>query len=325
MVTMYQTPVTADLIKQKAAEFGADICGIADGAAMNANPPDPADPRRPSDITDYDADRVIVIGQRVSLGATRIASATDRHKYVNDELTIAGLEEVAIDMARWLEDQGYPALIVPPTHVDPWRYEGDPHLHQKLPLSLDHGAVEAGLGTLGLNLQLITPQYGPRVILAAVLSSVPVTADPRMATPLCLGPECGRCLSACPGDAVGHWTRDWVACDTHRQPHGFKQVAEFLDEVIEESDPEQQKLMLRNEKSFYIWASILRGAGAVTGCRRCQHVCPVGDDYESMLKDALDQIAEDNPDKQARLQALRALEAGGDRGVDYQNQKRWIA
>ena len=133
MVEIYRTPLTADLVKRKARDRGADIVGIADGAAMNENPPDPDDPRRPSDITDYDADRVIVIGQRVSLGATRIPAWSDRHKYVNDELTIAGLEEVALDLVRWLEKNGYPALIVPPTHVDPWRYDGDPRAHQKLP------------------------------------------------------------------------------------------------------------------------------------------------------------------------------------------------
>ncbi len=324
MVEIYRTPLTAELVKDKAREFGADIVGIADGAAMNENPPDPTDPRRPSDITDYDADRVIVIGQRVSLGATRIQSWSDRHKYVNDELTIAGLEEVALDLVRWLEKNGYPALIVPPTHVDPWRYDGDPRAHQKLPLSLDHAAVEAGLGTLGLNLQLLTPEYGPRVILTAILSSIPVEPDRRVEEPLCLGPDCGRCLSACPGDAIGHWDRDWIACDTHRQPHGFKQVTEFLDEVIDETDPEMQKRMLRNEKSFYIWASILRGAGAVTGCRRCQDVCPVGADYEALLKDALDAIPEDTPDKRARLDALRGAEAAGDRGPGYAARKRWI-
>ena len=82
--------------------------------------------------------------------------------------------------------------------------------------------------------------------------------------------------------------------------------------------------MLRNEKSFYIWASILRGAGAVTGCRRCQDVCPVGADYEALLKDAMEEIPEDTPAKRARLAGLRETEASGDRGPAYPAQKRWI-
>ena len=58
MVAVFQSPVTAEDIKAKAKALGADIVGIADGAVMNENPPDPKDPRRPGDITDHDADRV---------------------------------------------------------------------------------------------------------------------------------------------------------------------------------------------------------------------------------------------------------------------------
>ena len=46
-------------------------------------------------------------------------------------------------------------------------------------LSLPHAAVEAGLGTLGLNLQLLTPEFGPRVLLTAVLCSVDVALRPQ--------------------------------------------------------------------------------------------------------------------------------------------------
>ncbi|HUT50274.1 MAG TPA: hypothetical protein VM325_13110 [Alphaproteobacteria bacterium] len=324
MVAVFQTPLSADDIKAKALALGADLVGIADGAVMNANPPEPDDPRRPSDISDHDADRVIVLAQRVSLGAARILDWSDRHKYYNDELTITALEEIALDLVRWLERSGYPALIIPGTHINPWRYDGDPHVHQKPPLSLDHAAVEAGLGTLGLNLQLLTPEYGPRVILTAVLCSVPVAPDSKQAEGLCLGPECGRCLSACPGDAVRHWDRDWVACDTYRHPHGFKKLNEFLGEVIDEADPETQKAMLRNPDSFNLWSSILRGAGAITGCRRCQDVCPVGADYDDMLKDALETIAEDTDDKRTRLESLRTAQSGGDAGAGYAAQRRWI-
>ena len=47
MVAIFKEKITADEIKAKARELGADLDGIADGAVMNANPPDPSDPRRP--------------------------------------------------------------------------------------------------------------------------------------------------------------------------------------------------------------------------------------------------------------------------------------
>ncbi|MCZ6605113.1 MAG: hypothetical protein O7A03_08205 [Alphaproteobacteria bacterium] len=318
MVAVFQKSLTSDEIKAKAKELGADLVGIADGAAMDAHPPYPDDPRLPSDISDHDADRVIVLARRINLGSTRITKWNDRHKYYNDELTISMLEQVALELVLWLEDYGYPALIVPPTHVDPWRYDGKPEKHLSPLLSLEHAAVEAGLGTLGLNLQLLTPKYGPRVMLSAVLSSVPVEADKRMEVALCLGPECGRCLAACPGDVIGHWDRDWPACDKYRNPHGFNNLTDFLGEMIASGDVESQKKMLRSEDSFNLWQSILRGAGAVIGCRRCQDVCPVGEDYESMLKDALDEIPEDTPEKQTRLGDMSGTDG------NYDAQARWI-
>jgi epoxyqueuosine reductase QueG len=324
MVAVYQTPLDAETIKAQAKAFGVDLVGIADGRVMDAHPPDPDKPQRPADITDYDADRVIVLAKRLNSGTTRIRAWDERHKYYNDELTITALEEAALELVLWLEDRGYPALIVPPTHVDPWRYDGDPSKHLTPILSLEHAAVEAGLGTLGLNLQLLTPEFGPRVMLSAVLSSVPVEPDRRVEAALCLGPSCGRCLQACPGDTVGHWQRDWPTCDNYRAPYGFNKLTEFLGRVIEEPDPVGQKAMLRSEDSFNLWQSILRGAGAVTGCRRCQDVCPVGADYDAMLKDALDDIPERTAAKQERLDAMVKSEAAGTLPTAYQSQARWI-
>lgn len=323
-VDVFKEPITAHEIKQKARELGADLVGIADGNDLNENPPDPNNPRRPADITDYDADRVIVLAKRLSSGTTRITRWDERHKYYNDELTITALEEIALELVLWLEDAGYPALIVPPTHVDPWRYRDNPEEHLTPMLSLEHAAVEAGLGTLGMNLQLLTPEFGPRVTLSAVLSSVPVNCDPRLTTTLCLGPECGRCLRTCPGDVVTHWNRDWAACDRYRSPHGFAQLTEFLSETLDETDPVKKKALLRSETSFNLWQSILRGSGVVTGCRRCQDVCPVGDDYERMLKDALEDIPEDTPAKRMRLEKMEHAEASGNLPDSYHQQQRWI-
>ncbi len=323
MVAVFQAPLGADEIKAKAKELGADLVGIADGATMDANPPDPADPRRPSDISDYDAGRVIVLAKRLLSGTTRILAWNERHKYYNDELTITALEQIALELVLWLEDQGYPALIVPPSHVDPWRYQA-PGEHLSPLLSLSHAAVEAGLGTLGLNLQLLTPEFGPRVMLGAVLCSVDAEPDARMEDSLCLGPSCGRCLKACPGDVIGHWDRDWPACDRYRSPHGFHQLADFLGRVLDETDKTEQKAMLRSEDSFNLWQSSLRGAGVIAGCRRCQDVCPVGADYAAMLEDVLEHIPEHTPEKQARLDAMVEAEADGKLPEAHAGQRRWI-
>ncbi len=324
MLTTFKKPLSAADIKAKALELGADLVGIADGAVLNANPPDPANPKRPSDITDLDADRVIVLARRLNHGVARILPWGDRHKYYNDELTLTMLEETSLELVLWLEDCGYPAVIVPPTHVDPWRYQGDPNEHQTTLLSLPHAAVEAGLGTLGLNLQLLTPEFGPRVILTAVLVSVDVECDTRKEEALCLGPSCGRCLQACPGDTVKHWDRDWETCDTYRSPYGFKKLTGQIDAIMQAATAKEKGELLRSETSFNLWQSILRGSGAITGCRRCADVCPVGTDYAKLLEDALDKIPESTAGKDARLQAMHEDEKAARPSEPYEASRRWI-
>lgn len=308
-MNVFKRKLTAGEVKAKAKELGADLVGIADGATLDTK-----------HITEHDGARVIVLGVRLQSGSSRILPWNDRNKYYNDELSLTFLEEVSLELVYWLEEAGYPALIVPPTHVDPWRYDGDPKKHQATLLSLPHAAVQAGLGTLGLNLQLLTPEYGPRVLLTAVLSSLDVACDRPMTEALCLGPECGRCLKACPGDVIGHWDRDWDACDRYRSPHGFAQLSDYLGRVIEEPDLGRKKEMLRSEDSFNLWQSILRGAGVITGCRRCADVCPVGADYDPMLRDAVEKIPEATPQKEARLAAMAAAEPS----AAYQAKIHWI-
>ena len=89
---------------------------------------------------------------------------------------------------------------------------------------------------------------------------------------------------------------------------------------MDTEDVEIQKKMIRSEDSFNLWQSILRGAGAVTGCRRCQDVCPIGDDYESLLRDALDELPEDTQEKKVRLSDMLKDVKGG----NHDNQQRWI-
>jgi len=141
---------------------------------------------------------------------------------------------------------------------------------------------------------------------------------------LCLGPACGRCLKACPGDTVRQWDRDWETCDRYRSPYGFAKLTEHIGTILDTDDPQKRKDLLRSESSFNLWQSILRGAGVITGCRRCADVCPVGADYEAMLKDALDTIAENTPEKEIRLAEMLAAEQSGVTSEGYAAQQRWI-
>jgi ferredoxin len=131
---------------------------------------------------------------------------------------LTDLEEIELKLVYFLEDAGFPSITVPPVHFDPRHY--DPKGNTRGPLSLAHAAVEAGLGTLGLNLMLLTPEYGPRVMLGAVLTSAELEPDRPLGEALCQGEACGRCLLACPADAIGQWTLDKDAALRSHRPTG---------------------------------------------------------------------------------------------------------
>ncbi len=66
-------------------------------------------------------------------------------------------------------------------------------------------AIDAGLGELGRNGLLITPEYGPRVRLAKVLTDLPLVPD----RPIAFGvwefcQQCGLCAKQCPSQSIMH-------------------------------------------------------------------------------------------------------------------------
>ncbi len=308
------TVLNAELIKECALSFGADLMGIAGPDAVAKGWPTVAGAQDAADT------RVIVLAQRMNGGSALITGWNNRQKYYNDELNLDALEGAASKLVTWLDDRGVPAIIIPPPDVDRGRWSGDDADLQTAVEAMAKAAVAAGLGTLGLNQQLLTLEFGPRVVTLAVLCNVPLAMDTPQETALCKGADCGRCLSACPADAVGQWDRDWSACGSFRSPHGFAHFTDFLNRIIAEPDIEIKNSMLRSEDSFNIWLSTLRGAGVISGCRRCQDVCPVGDDYDDMLKATLEEIPEDTPEKQSRFISLDLSE----NSIAYRNRAEWI-
>lgn len=313
--------LTAVAVKARASELGADLVGIAAGAALDRHPPDPGRPQTPRRITAEDGRSVIVLARRLLTGTNRLRGADDRHKQYATELVLSDLEDIQLKLVYFLEDHGHPSITVPPVHFDPRQY--DPAGDTRAPLSLAHAAVEAGLGTLGLNLMLLTPEYGPRVLLGAVLTECLLEPDRPLATPLCRGEACGRCLLACPADAILQWKLDKSRCAPLASPYGFSYLSRHLERIVR-AEPEEQLGLLKSKESFMAWQSILRGVGVYSGCTRCVDVCPVGQDYEAHLKDAQDVIAERTPAKEARLGELAARAAAGDRGPHYAHSARWI-
>ena len=313
--------VNAAVVKAKAKAFGADLVGIASGETLDRHPPDPKRPHTPARITSEDSKSVIVLARRLLTGLGRLKGHDDRHKQYSTELILSDLEEIELKLVYFLEEAGHPSITVPPAHFDPRQYDREGNTRG--PLSLPHAAVEAGLGTLGLNLMLLTPEYGPRVILGAVLTQAELEPDRPLDDPLCLGEACGRCLLACPADAILHWGLDKSRCAPLASPYGFAYVMDHVERMVQ-AEGEDQLRLLKSKESFMTWQSILRGVGVYSACTRCVDVCPVGRDYEAHLKDIQEEIPERTSEKEARLLAMARRREAGDRGPHWNHSARWI-
>lgn len=68
-------------------------------------------------------------------------------------------------------------------------------------------ATSAGLGWIGKNGLLISPDFGPRLSLATILTDAPLQAGTPIEHSLC--GDCGMCMEFCPSDAITgeEWSR----------------------------------------------------------------------------------------------------------------------
>src|SRR5690349_12427989 len=62
--------ISAESVKARARELGADLVGIASAQVLNASPPDPRWPQTPARISPH-VKSVIVIAQHIPAGAFR--------------------------------------------------------------------------------------------------------------------------------------------------------------------------------------------------------------------------------------------------------------
>lgn len=309
------TPLDAATIKAKARALGADLVGIASAQRMNENPPDPRWPQTPGRLWS-ECRSVVVFAKRMPWGAFRsqdmVVKRTAPHHIMNR------LDDMALDLTCFLEDNGVRAVPVPQQVTDTALKRGSYG-----PLSLRHAAVEAGLGTLGLNMMLVTPQFGPRVYVGAVLTDAELPADGPPPEAYCLGPQCGRCLLACPPDAIRHWGLNKAACSTNAQNAGISAFMGYLDRVLAAPSDEERFQLVHSMETVDLWQALRCGPGSYAACPRCFESCPVGEDYRAQIQEPHRHIPEATPEKRQRLQEMVAAEREDDHGL-LDHSRRWV-
>jgi epoxyqueuosine reductase QueG len=306
----------APQVKARARALGADLVGIASAATLNAFPPDPRWPQTPERISPY-CKSVVVIASRIPAGAFRCKSNVPV-QYL-DMLVLRKMDKIAYRLACELEAAGYPSFVTAAQETE-WTYKRASYGR----LSTRHLGVEAGLGTLGLEVNILTPEFGPRIYLTGILTELELEPDARITEQVCIGESCSRCLHSCPADAVLHWGIDKRNCATEAQEFGFAQILKFFDRMVDR--PDEDKMATFASRDFFgFWQGLLRVVGSFGDCPRCLAVCPVGNDYHAHLADVQKTIPEKTPEKVALGRKWKAKREQGEPlpGLSEWNA-RWV-
>ncbi len=296
------SPPKAEEIKALAKEFGADLVGIASADTLNAFPPDPRYPQTPERISPF-VKSVIVIVSRIP-----VASFRAKHNMAvqyQDMLVLRRMDRIAYRLVEELERRGYPSFTTAAQETD-WDYKKASYGR----LSTRHLGVEAGVGNLGLEVNILTPEYGPRVYLTGVLTELELAADKPLTEQVCIGESCSRCLHSCPADAVKHFDIDKRACATEAQEFGYMQITGFFERYLGMSRGEKAQAV-KSRDLFGFWQGLLRVVGSFGDCPRCLAVCPVGNDYHAYLAKPQKDIPEKTPEKVAKAKTFKAARKQG--------------
>lgn len=200
---MVATKLTAK-VRNLASELGADLVGFAPNSRF-ANAPPTLSPQGllPS------AETVVVVGIHHPDAVMELSGEPDPQTigayqiqyWMNNKL-----DHISFKLGRFLEDAGYEALPLASSNI--WRYapyKGEPTEFAP-DLSNIHAAVAAGLGEFGISGLFISPQYGPRVRMACIVTNAPLTPTPLYeGPPLC--DKCGLCIKNCPSQALSRETK----------------------------------------------------------------------------------------------------------------------
>jgi ferredoxin len=263
-------------IESFARRAGADSVGFASVEAYSARVPNN---QRPAWVAGG-MQTIVVITKHLLTGALALhdvaTQSTDSH------LALDAAEECLYRTAEWIEERGFAAVPISPEY-------GDLELHTTGGglLDLKWTAEFAGLGHVGLNLNFLTPEYGSRVYLGALLTDAMIEPNKPLEDPLCPGMACGRCAVICPPKSIplqaprqdhvnNYRNLDQKGCAKAAMRVSARSLFVVLRKLMGAPTTLDPVAILDNRywKDFYIATNSKRGAFAA--CFECMYVCPIG-------------------------------------------------
>ena len=210
--------LTSKEVKDFALAAGADLVGIGSMERF-----DGVEPGNDPQFIAPKARSIIGLGFRVLRGSLRgVEERTEFYQFPS--MGVAHIDEVHAPgvlrrLACFLEDRGFEGVVqrsVPdrrrgddtgtnPEHGSTFKITTARPARPGLPapdvtLDFKRAARLCGLGEVGLGGFFLTKRFGPLQRFAFVLTDAELEPDPIPAPSLC--DRCGKCLAACPGDAI---------------------------------------------------------------------------------------------------------------------------
>jgi epoxyqueuosine reductase len=272
---------TREQLIRKAHELGADAAGVASLELLKRSPSHLLLSRFGTKIDgaySYDAasDLLEILWPDEARSALVIAVRHPREEPALDWSGPSGdtpgnrvLMRAGKELVSWSEaESGIGARAMPY-----WVEEGG--------IYLKDAAMLAGLGCVGRNNLLITPEWGPRVRLRALLLDAELTSTGPSAFDPCRRCE-APCRSACPQDAFDRTTitaREAGIPALPARDGTFSRSRCFL-----QMEQDHNESGVEVEEEFLSESSAERAAdstsiddqGSIKWCRRCEFACPIG-------------------------------------------------
>lgn len=255
--------LNAQIIKEKAIEYGADLVGIGDISLFSGTMPQ----RDPKQILPY---ATCVIGFAFRVPRMLYKTMKDKTQFFNyTQLGVKYMDEemaevFLLKMGALIENNGYDACLQ--RNVSNLRIKGDKTTNPELgdtyelihvePVSPDKPVPEiimdfnqagqiCGLGKAGMSGHFISPKFGPYVRLAFIVIDAPLECDAPFEGDLC--DKCGKCIQACPGHAISENGTDTWQCAVYYR--GAHKSNPFMTDDFLKGDPEREAIV-NGQKRF---------------------------------------------------------------------------
>lgn len=253
--------LTNALIKEKAKELGATVCGIG---KVYDEPNKQRDPR----MILPNAKCIIGFGFAVPKGLYKAMDRGNQYytyttmgvKYIDEEMA----EIFLLKIGGMIENEGYDACLqkaIPnlriqgdkttnPEVMDTYELIHAEAVEEGKPVPdviIDFGkaAKACGIGEMGLNGKILNKEHGPFMRYCFIITDAPIECDDVKEESIC--DKCGACIEACPGNAISEDGLDTWQCSVYYK--GAHKSNPFMTEEFLKGHPEREAI-INGEKRF---------------------------------------------------------------------------